>query len=170
MFQFIWFWQFLSIFGNIEFWVGAAVTALIIYFLVPKQSKKYIAWFIFGSLPAVVVSWSIVEGLKLLFKIPRPCVGLSFCDTGYSFPSGHAAVIFAAMTVAIIYSKSRKLDLAFLALAILVSLSRVFLGVHRIQDVVAGGLIGFAVGYLVYKNYREILRKANRIYSKFRID
>lgn len=152
-------WQFLSIFGNIEFWIGAATIALIIYMLIPKHAKKYIAWFIFGALPAVVISWGIVEGLKLLLKVPRPCFGLEFCPVSYSFPSGHAAVIFAAMTTAIIYSKSRKLDLSFLALAILVSLSRVFLGVHRIEDVITGGLIGFAVGYLVYRNYKEILEK-----------
>jgi membrane-associated phospholipid phosphatase len=106
-----------------------------------------------------VVSWLIAQGLKLLFKIPRPCAGLSFCEMGYSFPSGHAAVIFAAMTVAIVYSKSRKMDFSFLALALLVSLSRVFLGLHRIQDIAVGGLIGLGVGFLVYKNYRKILQK-----------
>jgi undecaprenyl-diphosphatase len=159
MFQVIWFWQFLSMFGDIQFWIGAAATALIIYFLAPKQSKKYIAWFIFGALPAVVVSWAMAEGLKLLFKIPRPCAGLSFCETGYSFPSGHAAVIFAAMSVAIVYSKSRKMDFSFFALALIVSLSRVFLGVHTIEDIIVGGLIGFAVGRLVYKNYGRILQK-----------
>jgi len=159
MSQPIWFWQFLSIFGNLQFWIGAAAMVFIIYFLVPKQSKKYIAWFVFGALPAVVVSWLIAEGLKLLFKIPRPCVGLSFCATGYSFPSGHAAVIFAAMTVAIIYSKSRKMDLSFFALALIVSLSRVFLGLHTIEDIAVGGLIGFAVGSLIYKNYGRILQK-----------
>jgi len=159
MFQVVWFWKFLSIFGNVQFWIGAGVTALIIYFLAPKQSKKYIAWFTFGALPAVVVSWLISQGLKLLFKIPRPCAGLSFCEMGYSFPSGHAAVIFAAMTVAIVYSKSRKMDFSFFVLALLVSLSRVFLGLHRIQDIAVGGLIGFAVGSLIYKNYGKILQK-----------
>lgn len=154
------FWQFISIFGNIQFWIGAATTALIIYFLVPKSVKKYMMWFVFGALPSVVISWSIVEFLKLLFKIPRSCFGLDFCPTTYSFPSGHAAVIFAAMTVAIIYSKSRKMDLSFLILALLVSASRVFLGLHRIEDIVVGGVIGFVVGFLVYKNYKEILHKA----------
>ena len=153
-------WRFLSIFGNIEFWIGAATTALIIYTLVPKRTKKYIAWFIFGALPAVVISWGITEGLKLLFKIPRPCFDLALCPAGYSFPSGHAAVIFAAMTTAIIYSKDKKIDLAFFALATLVALSRVFLGVHRIEDVIVGGIIGYAVGYLSYRNYKEILGKA----------
>jgi membrane-associated phospholipid phosphatase len=152
-------WQFFSIFGEAQFWIGVAFASMIIYVLASKPAKKYIEWFVFGVLPAAVVSSAITEGLKLLFKIPRPCAGLSFCETGYSFPSAHAALIFAAMTVAIMYSKSMKLSFLFFSLALLVSLSRVFLGVHRIQDVIAGGLIGFAVGYFVYKNYEKILQK-----------
>lgn len=152
-------WQFFSIFGEAQFWIGAAFASIIIYILAPKPAKKHIEWFIFGVLSAAAVSSAITEGLKLLFKIPRPCAGLSFCEAGYSFPSAHATVIFAAITVAIMYSKSRKLSISFFVLALLVSLSRVFLGVHRIQDVIAGGLIGFVVGYFAYKNYEKILQK-----------
>lgn len=151
-------WQFLSIFGTVEFWLGATVAAAMIYFLLPKKVKKYATWYVFGALPAIGGSWVIVQGLKLLFQIPRPCIG-SVCPVGYSFPSGHAAVIFAAMTVATIHSKSRKLDVSFLSLAVLVALSRVFLGFHRIEDIVVGSVIGLLVGYLIYRNYKNILQK-----------
>jgi undecaprenyl-diphosphatase len=151
-------WQIFSIFGSVTFWLGATLGAIIIYVLLPKETKKYASWYVFGALPAVVISWLIVEGLKFLFQIPRPCIGFE-CPAGYSFPSGHAAVIFAAMTVATIHSKSRKLDATFIGLALLVALSRFFLGFHRIEDVIVGGAIGFLVGYLIYKNYKNILKK-----------
>lgn len=159
-------WQFLSIFGDIEFWIGAIVAAALMYFFLPKKVKKYGEWYIFGALPAVVISSIIVEGLKLLFKISRPCITKAICEAGYSFPSAHAAIIFAVMTVATVHSKSRKLDVIFLTLALLVSLSRVFLGYHRIEDIVAGGAIGVLVGYIIYQNYENIFNKFN-VFLKF---
>jgi undecaprenyl-diphosphatase len=158
----IFIWQIFSIFGSVTFWLGAALGAIIIYVFLPKETKKYAAWYIFGALPAVVISWIIVTSLKNLFQIPRPCIGFE-CPAGYSFPSGHAAVIFAAMTVATIHSKSRKLDAIFICLAVLVALSRFFLGYHRIEDVIVGSAIGWLVGYLIYKNYENILRKVKLI-------
>jgi undecaprenyl-diphosphatase len=61
-----------------------------------------------------------------------------------SFPSGHAATAFAAaVAVALIYPRLRW---PLLALAGVVSASRVYLGVHYLLDVAAGTLLGIAVG------------------------
>jgi YegS/Rv2252/BmrU family lipid kinase len=70
--------------------------------------------------------------------------------TSFSFPSGHATGIAAAAGVVIVLatllvrrrSLRRTLMVIALALALLVGLDRVFLGVHNPSDVVAG----FAVG------------------------
>jgi undecaprenyl-diphosphatase len=62
-----------------------------------------------------------------------------------SFPSGHAATAFAAATaVALVYPRLR---VPVLALAALVALSRVYLGVHYWSDVIVGSLFGVAVGW-----------------------
>lgn len=150
------FWQIVTIFGDIQFWLGAATTALILYALVPKAVKSYFNWFIFGVLPSIAISWGVVEVLKRLFQLPRPCTGLEYCPPDFSFPSGHAAVIFSAMTVAIFYSKKRRFDLMFATIALLVTLSRLFLGVHKIEDLIGGAAIGAFVGYITYKNHKEI--------------
>lgn len=61
-----------------------------------------------------------------------------------SFPSGHAATAFAAATaVAVLHPRLR---VPALAIAALVALSRVYLGVHYWLDVAAGAALGVAIG------------------------
>ena len=63
-----------------------------------------------------------------------------------SFPSGHAATAFAAATaIAVLCPRLRPWALG---LAAAVALSRVYLRVHVPLDVLAGGLIGAALGLL----------------------
>lgn len=67
--------------------------------------------------------------------------------TSPSFPSGHASGAFAS-AVALVLLVPR-LRAPALVLAVLVALSRVYLGVHYPLDIVAGGLLGAAVAALV---------------------
>ena len=156
------FWEFLSYFGDLTFWLGVATGSLLVYSFLPKRARHYLHWVLFGVLPAVVISYTVTLGLKLLFQIPRPCSGL-LCPTDYSFPSGHATVIFAAMTLLFFVTKDRKAKVVYLVFASLVGLSRFFLGLHRIEDVIVGALIGIAVGYITYHNHRDILHFAHQI-------
>lgn len=157
------FWESITIFGDLRFWIGAALTALILLFAVPKKHRKYIAWFVFLVLPAVTISYAIGYVLKLIFRIPRPCVGLSTCPSGFSFPSGHATVIFAASSVLMFHYKNKKLGVFFLILSVLVAVSRVMLGVHRVEDIIAGAIIGLTVGVLVQKIYKNYHNKIKHV-------
>lgn len=66
---------------------------------------------------------------------------------GWSFPSSHAANCFAAAGVLTWYFASgRNL---FYIFALLVALSRIFLGVHYPSDVVGGAVLGILVGFFV---------------------
>jgi undecaprenyl-diphosphatase len=65
-----------------------------------------------------------------------------------AFPSGHASTSFAGATVLALALP--RLAVAFYALAALVSLSRVYVGVHYPLDIVAGALLGLAVGLAVW--------------------
>jgi membrane-associated phospholipid phosphatase len=155
-------WEIISVFGDVEFWVGAALISLIFIFTVPKRSKSNIAWFVFLTLPAVIMSYAISYGLKTYFKIPRPCLGLISCPSGYSFPSIHATVIFAAVTTLAFHYKNKRLGIILFIVGFLVALSRLMLGVHTVEDIITGSIIGIMIGILVQKaneNYRKEIKE-----------
>ena len=62
-----------------------------------------------------------------------------------SFPSGHAGASFAASTAMFPHLK-RRWGVCLMVLAVLIALSRLYLGVHFPTDVAAGALIGVVLG------------------------
>ncbi|MBI1907881.1 phosphatase PAP2 family protein [Candidatus Uhrbacteria bacterium] len=88
-------------------------------------------------------------GLEYLVRRPRPfersaqepLIRMTFKTP--SFPSGHATVSFAIAST--MYFFNAELFLWFLAAAVLVSLSRVAVGVHYLSDILVGALIGSMV-------------------------
>jgi undecaprenyl-diphosphatase len=102
------------------------------------------------GLLAIAAASVVANGpLKFVFRRERPTrrPALIRKPTTYSFPSGHSASAFAFATAA-----SAELPAAapvLLPLASAVAYSRVRVGVHRIQDVVAGSALGVVCGAAV---------------------
>jgi undecaprenyl-diphosphatase len=98
-----------------------------------------------------VAGWAARVGIRDLVDRPRPADAL-WPETGFSFPSGHAAnsAIAAGLAVIVLWPMSRRLARAALlftalAYALVVGLSRVAGGVHWPSDVVAGLLLAASV-------------------------
>jgi len=96
---------------------------------------------------------------KITFERPRPPLADSDIDPAialpdsWSFPSGHATTAFAAAAaIALLCPRARW---PALALAALIAVSRVFLGVHFWLDVIAGALLGVGVGVAVAATVRR---------------
>jgi len=161
------FWEIITIFGDIQFWIGVILTSLLFLFTTPKRVRRHIIWFVFQVLPAIIVSYGIVYILKLILKIPRPCLGLSYCPNTYSFPSGHAAVIFTAATILSLHYKNKGFAPLLLIFAGLVAFSRIMLGVHRIEDIIFGSIIGLIVGLIIQRLCKKYYKNVLELFQKF---
>jgi undecaprenyl-diphosphatase len=71
-----------------------------------------------------------------------------------SFPSDHATATIA-IAAAFLLQGMRRLGLLFLAAAVLVMASRVYLGTHYVSDVLGGALTAIVAAILVRGLYRE---------------
>ena len=94
--------------------------------------------------------FALSNGIKLLVERARPDVGRLTGFSGPSFPSGHstaAAATLAGVALVVSRGRSRQTKAVVAAigagLAVIVALTRVFLGVHWFTDVVGGLILGW---------------------------
>jgi len=130
--------------------------ALVIGFLILIASehgwRKKIFWFAEGALAVILSRGLVAEIIGVLYHEERP---FSFyqltpliTETGWSFPSGHAAWFFAmAMTV---WYLNKKWGGWFFLLAAVNAIARIYVGVHWPLDVVAGAVIGVVCAIVVH--------------------
>ena len=126
-------------------WGFLAAVAFLLTGLEP--SRLLIPW------TAIAASWTVAEGAKYLFNRARPFLWdteiapLIKTPSSSSFPSGHSATAAAgAITLSVLYPPIAPV---LVPAALLVVLSRIYLGVHFPFDVLAGAVIGTATSAVV---------------------
>lgn len=93
--------------------------------------------------------------LKNLIARPRPCwldnsVRLLVSSpTDYSFPSGHT--LSSAIGAAVLTKTDRRLGWAAIPIAAVIAFSRLYLFVHYPSDILAGAVLGAAIGLAAYR-------------------
>ena len=117
------------------------------WFLWKRQKAEYIV------LGAALLSLAVNPILKLMVDRPRPTEDLVVIlrdVAGLGFPSGHAytamvlfGLFFYLTPIVVPWKKvTTLLRLTFLALIVLMGISRVYLGAHWPSDVLGGFLVG----------------------------
>lgn len=140
------FWVNLTLLGD-----GAVALALVVPCI--RRAPRCF-W---SALVAAVIAGVLVQGMKKIVNVPRP---LAVFDPGMfahwgpaykavSFPSGHAAAIFALAGIWIMgLERASPVRALLLGLAVLVSLSRIMVGVHWPLDVLGGMLAGWCAAWI----------------------
>ena len=104
--------------------------------------------------------------LKHIFYRARPIAEALYLETGSSLPSGHATAamaLYGFLIYAIWKHDKHHLKnplIIFLAvLIVLVGISRLYLGVHYVSDVLAGYAVGFVWLLLSIKLHKYLLHR-----------
>ncbi len=156
--------SFFLLITNVKNWYLAYVILLGICFFKGGAKGKFA---VAGVILLIVFCDQLSHNvLKEIFERLRPCNTLediitpAGCGGTYSFPSNHAFNNFAAATFFFLLYKNLKWILY--SAALLISISRVYLGLHYPSDIFAGALVGILFGYL----FAILVIKANKYITK----
>jgi undecaprenyl-diphosphatase len=145
--------------------VGLGILVLSVAAVLLARGRRWLPVFLVAT---PLGGWALNSLLKAIFARARPDLTLALSAShSYSFPSGHAMMsvaAFGALAYAALRLASepwmRSAALAFASCAAAaVALSRVYLGVHWVSDIVAGaaaGLVWLATTVAVYELRRRL--------------
>ena len=146
--------------GNIRnlFYISLLIGAILLY----KKEKLSFLWF---GITIGFVGGVIPLVLKNVVRRARPTDGLMI-RVGYSFPSGHTmgalALYGLIIILAVIYIKKVWLRytviISSLTTILIVSWSRIHIGVHFLSDIMGSILLGLSLlilSWLVLSHFRE---------------
>lgn len=131
------------------------VVVLLLFLILVINRRKYLRMVIAAISAAIFSRFIVSEIARFIFPRSRPFVDnnvnlVIFHSSGEpSFPSGHASFFFALSTV--IYFYNKKTGLLFYVASFLISISRVFVGIHWPSDILAGAIVGIFSGWFINK-------------------
>jgi undecaprenyl-diphosphatase len=140
-------------------WIPVGV--LLFGYLIYRDGHRGLLLFFLAAVCVTLSDFISAHLLKVYFARPRPCITLpdvhllAGCTHSGSFPSSHAANSFAIASVLGFYDKN--FWYVGIPAAVLVMVSRLYLGVHYPSDVAFGAVIGVPIGYAAVRLSR--LRK-----------
>lgn len=134
------------------------ITITILLLIIVKNKKIGLL-----TLTNLVTITILNQVLKFILRRPRPTEFRIINETGYSFPSGHSMIsmAFYGFLIYLIYKNIKNkylkttLIIIISLLIIAIGISRIYLGVHYVSDVIGGFLI--SISYLIV--YIKLIKK-----------
>ena len=149
-------------------WFGSATCLILLCFLILvfNKNKKINIAIIFNLGICTILNLM----LKNILQRPRPTEYRIIDERGYSFPSGHSMIsmAFYGLIIYLIYKNIKNKSLKWILIILLsililfIGISRIYLGVHYVSDVLGGFLV--SISYLIL--YIKILKKEKILNEK----
>jgi undecaprenyl-diphosphatase len=149
---------------------------ILVFFITRKFQWETVRILLFVAILISLSDQISVQAFKLVFQRLRPChepelqtlihIVNGKCGGSFGFVSSHATNSFALATfLCLLFSPFLpKAAWYFFGWASLVSYSRIYLGVHYPGDILAGGIVGILIGFVVWKLYlfsRQVICRSN---------
>lgn len=136
-------------------------------YLVYRFRMRAVFFILATALAVGLADTASSKGFKKHVKRLRPCQEtelqadlrlLTGCGRSYSFTSSHAANHFAmAAFIAMVLGRAfRRIRWPLFLWAATIAYGQVYVGVHYPLDVIAGGLLGWLIGFVVAKVYLRL--------------
>lgn len=126
-------------------------------------------WFFLFAIITLAACDQVSVAIKFATERPRPShnpdfIGLvhhvnNYKGGAFGFVSSHAANTFGFALFSLLSIKKRWFTIAILSWAVVVSYSRIYLGVHYPADITLGGLLGITIGYLTFLVFQITIKK-----------
>lgn len=144
-----------------DFGMLFCVLALMLYLL---QHGKFNDIMLLGITGATSLEISYL--LKVIFQTPRPYAAEVVATipltqaSGFAMPSLHTAFCFSLWPFLPRFFPTKRLQIFAKIVTLTIAFSRLYLGVHYLSDIIAGGIIGYAIArfYLFLDDEHQILR------------
>ena len=159
------FWDWAIVFRARYLWyvmIAAALAFAVTPFVFPRlrhAAGRNLRLLVYAAIAAVASRFVITELIRFFYNRPRPFEALPDVIQlvphagGGSFPSGHAALVFAVAAAAAFYYP--KASILFFLAALSIGIGRIAAGLHWPSDIVGGAAVGIITSIAVQKLLRR---------------
>lgn len=150
------YWTKVTLIGNAP--VIVVISLVLAAFFYFYKRWKIEAYFLIAELVGLALTSTL---LKYVYQRPRPSIEWLLQTVGYSYPSWHTASTMLVAGVVVVIAEQRikhplsryMLQGSLLFMAVLVAISRVYIGVHYPTDIIGGWLLAFSLLAAIYPYY-----------------
>jgi undecaprenyl-diphosphatase len=140
-------------------WMWVPIYVFLAYFFVKKSGVKGLINLGIVLITLLITDQSSVQLFKEVFERLRPCHDPTLqekirlvaenCGGQFGFVSSHATNSFGLMVVSAGLVRNKTYTFILIAWALIVSYSRIYLGVHFPGDILGGMLLGIILGIII---------------------
>lgn len=151
---------FITNFGSKAYLIPITIIMMILLYILYKEPITP-AMLGFGTMLGSATN----HFTKLILKRERPSLLEAADGVGYSFPSGHSMIsivfygLLAYFIIKKVHSKTLRIFISTITVIIilLIGMSRYFINVHYITDIIAGYLLGWIFVFVWIKLYYYVV-------------